>query len=98
MITKSVIVKGKKVSIQTTNETNGKTRTYHLGKTKVFKDVFVTTKGFSAVVIARDGGVAMMDITISNKGKIIGCDINHPKFDLSTINTKNEVTLSVKKK
>ena len=98
MITKSVIVKGKKVSIQTTNETNGKTRTYHLGKTKVFFDVKITSEGFRATTVARDGRVATINITVNRNGKVVGAVIDHPKVHLNIVNTKNEVTVSVKKK
>lgn len=98
MVVKNVIVKGKKVSIRTHNEANGKTRIYALGKTKVFFDVKVTSEGFRATAVARDGRVGTMDIIIDRKGKMVGVTIDHPKVDLNIINTKNEVTISVKKK
>ena len=98
MVVKNVIVKGKKVYIRTHNEANGKTRTYALGKTKVFTNVVVTKNGFKANVLARDGNLAVMKITIDHKGKMVGAVIDHPKVHLNIVNTKNEVTVSVKKK
>ena len=82
MVIKNVVVKGKKVYIRTHNEANGKTRTYALGKTKVFTNVVVTKNGFKANVLARDGNFAVMKITIDHKGKMISCEINHPKVVL----------------
>lgn len=98
MITKHIVIKGKKVSVRTHNETNGTTRTYLLGKTKVLTNIVITKDGFRANVLARDGNVAVMDIIINKKGKMVGVTIDHPKVDLNIINTKNEVTISVKKK
>ena len=79
MITKHIIIKGKKVSVRTHNETNGTTRTYTLGKTKVFINVAITDNGFRANVLARDGNVAVMDIIINKKGKMVGVTIGHPE-------------------
>ena len=98
MITKHIIIKGKKVSVRTHNETNGTTRTYTLGKTKVFTNIAITDNGFRANVLARDGNVAVMDIIINKKGKMIGATIDHPKVHFDVINSKDEVTISAKKK
>ncbi len=98
MIVKNVIVKGKKVKLQTVNTEKGKVRTYTLGKTKVLTNVKVTNEGFSATAVARDGRIGTMDIIIDHKGKMVGVTIDHPKVHLNIVNTKNEVTLSVKKK
>ena len=98
MITKHIIIKGKKVKIQTTNTETGTTRTYPLGKTKVFINVAITKDGFRANVLARDGNVAVMDIIVNKKGKMIGATIDHPKVRLNVINSKDEVTITAKKK
>ena len=96
MVVKNVIVKGKKVYIRTHNEANGKTRTYHLGKTKVFTNVVVTNNGFKANVLARDGNLAVMNITVNRNGKVVGAVIDHPKVHLNIVNTKNGATVSVR--
>ena len=98
MITKHIIIKGKKVSVRTHNETNGTTRTYLLGKTKVFTNTAITKDGFRANVLARDGNVAVMDIIINKKGKMVGATIDHPKIHFNVVNSKDEVTISAKKK
>lgn len=98
MIIKKIITKGKKVKLQTIDTKSGKTRTYPLGKSDVFTNVKITKEGFRASGIARDGNLAVMKIIIDRKGKMVGVTINHPKVDLNIIDTKNEVTISVKKK
>ena len=96
MITKNVITKGKKVKLQTVNTKMGKVRTYHLGKTKVFFDVKITSEGFRATTVARDGRVATINITVNRNGKVVGAVIDHPKVHLNIVNTKNGATVSVK--
>ena len=98
MITKNVITKGKKVKLQTIDTKSGKTRTYPLGKTKVFFDVKVTKEGFSATAVARDGRVGTMNITVNRSGKVVGVVVDHPKVHMKVISTKKEVMLHVKKK
>ena len=98
MVIKNVVVKSKKVYVQTVNTEKGKVRTYLLGKSDVFTNVKITKEGFSATAVARDGHVGKMDIVIDKKGKMIGIVVDHPKANMKVISTKKEVMLHVKKK
>ncbi len=79
MIIKNIVVKGKKVKLQTTNTETGKVRTYPLGKTKVFIDVKTTDDGFKASGLARDGNIVVMNFSIDHKGKMVAVTFDHPK-------------------
>ena len=98
MITKHIVIKGKKVKLQIIDTKSGKTRTYPLGKSDVFTNVKITKEGFRATGISRDGNVAVMDIIINKKGKMVGATIDHPKVHFNVVNSKDEVTISAKKK